>query len=98
MPAVGPASFPSTSCSRDLPTNSNGFTIGASDTNVNTIFNATYARRLIANAAGNVAVKLVGDTAFVVYALLQGQFIEGRIQVVGGTGSGSSAIAIVLQG
>lgn len=73
------------------------FTIGAADKVMSTIFNCGYARQIYCNAAGNVAIKRANDTVFNVYAVLQGTVLSGHIIAVGGTGSGSSAIAVVAE-
>ena|SRR5580704_13993862 len=86
-----------TSPDYDLTTASQGFTIGAADVAVNTLFSCGYCRAIWPNASGNIAIKRQYDTAFAVYAVTAGQKIYGKFVTIGGTGSGSTAIAIVAE-
>lgn len=47
------------------------------------------AHRIYCCTTGNLAIKRVNDTSFVVYPVFAGQYVDGHIIVVGGTGSGT---------
>lgn len=67
-------------------------TAGASDVLATAVFpNAKMIHRVYCGQAGNIAIKRANDTAFVVYPVLKGAYLDGRIIAVGGTGSGTDS-------
>lgn len=98
MSLVGPTFPAATDETRGLlMTTSVWLTIGASDIVMSAVFACGECHRVRAGAAGNIAIKRLNDSGFTVYACNQGDYIDGRIIAVGGTGNGSSAIAVVLE-
>lgn len=98
MSLVGPTFPAATDETRGLlMTTTVAQTLGASDVLMSAVFACGECHRVRANAAGNIAVKRVNDAGFTAYACNQGDYIDGRIIAVGGTGSGSSAIAVVFE-
>jgi len=73
-------------------------TVGASDVLMSAVFSnsAGVAHRIYCCSTGNLAIKRVNDSAFVVYPVFAGQYIDGRIVAVGGTGSGSTSGATYI--
>lgn len=68
-------------------------TVSSSDVTIASISNFAVgnARRIYPCSSGNLAIKRANDTAFVVYPVFAGQYIDGKIVAVGGTGSGSTS-------
>ncbi len=97
MPAVGPTSYPNEPLAKVAPMYTSGFTISTADVLMSTIFNCGFCRRVVAQAAGNVAIQRQADSGFTVYALTAGQDVQGQIVAVGSTTHGSSAIAVVVE-
>lgn len=98
MSTVGPAFPAATDETRGLlMTTTVGQTLGASDVLMSAVFTCGECHRVRANGAGNIAIKRLNDAGFTVYAVSAGDYIDGRIIAVGGTGSGSSAIAVIFE-
>jgi len=79
------------------PTVTNQQTIGGTDIDISTIFSCGICNRIYCNAAGTVAVKRTGDTAFVTYTVVAGTVLIGKFTAIGSTSHGSTAIVVNLE-
>jgi hypothetical protein len=92
------AAWPADSAQRNLFTVATwALAIGSADTLMSAVFNAGFARRMVAQASGTLYVKRQGDTAFTPYVVSAGTVLEGIFIALGGTTTGSSGITVNLE-
>jgi len=93
MSATGASTLPSDPSGIVTDTTAPVQTAGGSDVSMADLFanDQGCARRIYCPAAGNIAIKRKRDTAFVVYPVPAGFYIDGRIVAVGGTSSGTDS-------
>ena len=92
MTATGQNTEPSDPSALLTTTTSPVQTVAGGDVLMSSLFvnDQGVAHRIRANSAGNLAIKRKRDSAFVVYVVAAGDYIDGKIIAVGGTGSGST--------
>lgn len=74
-----------------LTSTTSGVQTAGADVLMSSLFTGLSAcRRVYCCTTGNLALKRANDSSFVVYPVFSGQYVDGYIQSVGGTSSGTA--------
>ena len=82
-----------------MQTQTQALTVGAADTQLGTVFNCGFCRRVYCNGPGTLFVQRALDAAPVAYTVVAGTQIDGRIVLIGGQTNHptASALSLVLE-